>query len=140
VRGILIALYLRASHHEARARLLTRRLLAAFIAGGGLWLASMVALVATGMASRLHVAAAVTAVLCFVIAVCLRWLYFEFLDSSPLRRGVLASLAYSYGHLLLSAGVTTTGVGALLAIESRQSSLEDGPCAEAPVCSFSRLP
>jgi low temperature requirement protein LtrA len=35
-RGILIALYLRADHHEPRARPLTRRFLAAFIAGAAL--------------------------------------------------------------------------------------------------------
>ena len=77
-------------------------------------LGETVLLVATGMgAEHLQSAGALSAVSSFVIAASLWWLYFDFADATPLGRGLLAPQSYAYGHLLIFAGVTATGVGAL---------------------------
>jgi low temperature requirement protein LtrA len=52
---------------------------------------------------------------CFVIALCLWWIYFDLADTSVLGRGVLG-LIYLYGHLPLLAGVAAFGAGTKLAI------------------------
>ncbi len=57
----------------------------------------------------------VVAVACFVIALCLWWIYFDLADTSVLGRGVLG-LVYLYGHFPLLAGVAAFGAGTKLAI------------------------
>jgi low temperature requirement protein LtrA len=52
---------------------------------------------------------------CFVIALCLWWIYFDLADTSVVGRGVLG-LVYVYGHFPLLAGVTAFGAGTQLAI------------------------
>jgi low temperature requirement protein LtrA len=59
--------------------------------------------------------AAVTAVLCFVIAFCLWWIYFDNLGGSAIRavrtyRNVRAYQVWMFTHLPLSIGLVTTGV------------------------------
>lgn len=90
-------------------------------------LGETVLLVATGMGSE-HLGAegAVSAVFGFVVAACLWWLYFEFADATPLARRLLAPQTYAYGHLLVFAGITATGAGALLAIRAGADTLEPG--------------
>ena len=55
------------------------------------------------------------AAICFLIALCLWWIYFDLADTSVLGRGLLG-LVYLYGHPLLLAGVATCGAGTKLAI------------------------
>jgi low temperature requirement protein LtrA len=57
----------------------------------------------------------VVAVTCFVIALCLWWIYFDLADTSVLGRGVLG-LVFLYGHFPLLAGVAAFGAGTKLAI------------------------
>ena len=52
---------------------------------------------------------------CFVIALCLWWIYFDLADTSVLGRGVLG-LVYLYAHFPLFAGVAAFGAGTKLAI------------------------
>jgi low temperature requirement protein LtrA len=53
--------------------------------------------------------------LCFVISLCLWWIYFDLAKTSVVGRGALG-LIYVYGHFPLLAGVAAFGVGAKLAI------------------------
>jgi low temperature requirement protein LtrA len=55
------------------------------------------------------------AVICFLIALCLWWIYFDLADTSVLGRGLLG-LIYLYGHFPLLAGVAAFGAGTKLAI------------------------
>lgn len=181
VRFGLVALYLRADHHEPRGRPLTHRYIAGFSAGATLWLISAfttaptryalwgmaiatelappllsskvfqrvplhvshiperfaaftiialgetVVLVATGMASaHLRAAGAVAAVFGFITAAGLWWAYFDFSNVSSLSGGRLAPQIYTYGHLLIVAGITATGVGTLLAIRANGATLTTG--------------
>ena len=181
VRFGLVALYLRADHHEPRARPLTRRYIAGFSAGATLWLISAfttsparyalwgiaiaieltppllsskvfqrvplhvshiperfaaftiialgetVVLVATGMASaHLRATGAVAAVFGFITAAGLWWAYFDFSNVSSVTGGRLAPQTYTYGHLLIVAGITATGVGTLLAIRANGATLTTG--------------
>lgn len=57
----------------------------------------------------------VVAGVCFVIALCLWWIYFDLADTSVLGRGVLG-LVYLYAHAPLLAGVAAFGAGTSLAI------------------------
>jgi low temperature requirement protein LtrA len=57
----------------------------------------------------------VVAGICFVIALCLWWIYFDLADTSVLGRGLLG-LIYLDGHLPLLAGVAAFGAGTRLAI------------------------
>jgi low temperature requirement protein LtrA len=52
---------------------------------------------------------------CFVIALCLWWIYFDLADTSVLGRGALG-LIYLYAHFPLLAGVAAFGDGTKLAI------------------------
>lgn len=68
--------------------------------------------------------AVLVAVLAFVIAGCLWWVYFEHTDESTISRALsstrsslVAGFAYGYGHLLIFAGIVTAGVGSHAAIE-----------------------
>jgi low temperature requirement protein LtrA len=63
---------------------------------------------------------------CFVIALCLWWIYFDLADTSVLGRGVLG-IVYLYGHFPLFAGVTAFGAGTKLAItHANEPALEAG--------------
>jgi low temperature requirement protein LtrA len=53
--------------------------------------------------------------ICFLIALCLWWIYFDLADTSVLGRGLLG-LIYLYGHFPLLAGVAAFGAGTKLAI------------------------
>jgi len=81
-------------------------------------LGEAVVLTASGVGSRLHLGGGLIAAIGFGIAGCLWWTYFEFVDDSPLRRGLLAGQTYVYGHLLVFAAITATGAGVLLAARS----------------------
>jgi low temperature requirement protein LtrA len=52
---------------------------------------------------------------CFVMALCLWWIYFDLADTSVVGRGVLG-LVFVYSHFLLLAGVAAFGEGTRLAI------------------------
>jgi low temperature requirement protein LtrA len=78
-------------------------------------LGETVVLTASGVGSRLHFEGGAIAAIGFGVAACMWWTYFEFVDDSPLRRGLLAGQTYVYGHLLIFAGITATGAGVLLA-------------------------
>jgi low temperature requirement protein LtrA len=52
---------------------------------------------------------------CFVIALCLWWIYFDLADTSVVGRGVLG-LIFVYAHFPLLAGVAAFGAGTRLAI------------------------
>jgi low temperature requirement protein LtrA len=57
----------------------------------------------------------VVGVLCFVVVLCLWWIYFDLADTSVVGRGVLG-LFFVYGHFPLLAGVAAFGEGTKLAI------------------------
>jgi len=66
------------------------------------------------------------AAICFLIAFCLWWIYFDLADTSVLGRGLLG-LVYLYGHPLLLAGVAMFGAGTKLAItEAADAGLTTG--------------
>ena len=52
---------------------------------------------------------------CFLVALCLWWIYFDLADTSVVGRGALG-LVYVYAHFPLLAGVSAFGVGTKLAI------------------------
>jgi low temperature requirement protein LtrA len=54
--------------------------------------------------------------LCFVVALCLWWIYFDLADTSVVGRGALG-LVFVYCHFPLLAGVAAFGAGTKLAIE-----------------------
>ena len=62
----------------------------------------------------------------FAAAASLWWLYFDYLDTSVLRRSVRAGQVYVYGHLPLLLGLTAVGAGTALAI----SDAARGPLGE----------
>ena len=69
----------------------------------------------------------VVAGVCFVVALCLWWVYFELADTSVVGRGVLG-LVYVYGHFPLLVGVAAFGVGTRFAVtEATRPSLAAGP-------------
>lgn len=61
-------------------------------------------------------ASAVAAVLGFIVAASLWWLYFDFIDLCNLRRGLLARNVFLYGHLFIALGLASAGVGIKKAI------------------------
>lgn len=64
--------------------------------------------------------------LCFLIALCLWWAYFDLADTSVVGRGVLG-LVFVYAHFPLLAGVAAFGDGTRLAIaEAAQAGLSAG--------------
>jgi low temperature requirement protein LtrA len=76
---------------------------------------SVVAVVAGVAGFEFSLQSWVVAGTCFVIALCLWWIYFDLADTSVLGRGVLG-LVYVYGHIPLLAGVAAFGAGTKLAI------------------------
>jgi low temperature requirement protein LtrA len=90
-------------------------------------LGETVVLVATGLSTRhLGTAGAVTAILGFLIAAGLWWLYFVFSDATAPAGGRFAPQIYAYGHLLVFGGITAAGVGTLLAIRAARGPLPPG--------------
>ena len=76
---------------------------------------SVVAVVAGVAGFELHFQSWVIACLCFVVALCLWWVYFDLADTSVVGRGALG-LVFVYSHFPLLAGVAAFGVGTKLAI------------------------
>ena len=90
-------------------------------------LGETVALVAAGLtSSHLGPAGVATAVLGFLIAAGLWWLYFAFSDATAPAGGRFAAQIYAYGHLLVFAGITAAGAGTLLAIRAAGAPLPPG--------------
>ena len=52
----------------------------------------------------------------FVLAAALWWTYFDFLDSSMVRRSKAAGLLFMYAHLPLTLGIASLGAGVKLAV------------------------
>jgi low temperature requirement protein LtrA len=73
------------------------------------------------------VAAALTAAGAFAAAGCLWWVYFDLLDSSQIRRSLVATQVYFNAHLPLVIALTMIGVGAQLAIADASSADAGGP-------------
>jgi low temperature requirement protein LtrA len=63
---------------------------------------------------------AAAAALGFAIAGALWWIYFDYVDSSIVRRTVAAGQAYLYAHLPLLIGLAALGAGIKLGIEATQ--------------------
>jgi low temperature requirement protein LtrA len=79
---------------------------------------SMVAVV-SGVAGQHWAATSVlTAVLCFLFAFGMWWLYFDNVGHSFVHRGRLSGQAWMYFHLLLMMGLTASGAGAEMVISS----------------------
>ncbi|MFL5905973.1 MAG: low temperature requirement protein A [Solirubrobacterales bacterium] len=76
---------------------------------------SVVAVVAAVAGLEFSVEAWVIAGACFVIALCLWWIYFDLADTSVVGRGMLG-LIYLYGHIPLFPGIGAFGAGTKLAI------------------------
>jgi low temperature requirement protein LtrA len=76
---------------------------------------SVVAVVAAVAGFEFSTASWVVAAVCFVIALCLWWIYFDLADTSVLGRGRLG-LLYVYGQFPLLGGVAMFGAGTKLAI------------------------
>ena len=68
----------------------------------------------------------VTGVFGFVIAACIWWLYFDYVESSGLQISPRASFFWGYGHLPIYAGIAASGVGILLAIEGATETTAHG--------------
>ena len=52
----------------------------------------------------------------FLIAACLWWVYFDFIELVDIKRTLLARNVFIYGHLIIALGLTTIGVGVKKAI------------------------
>ena len=52
----------------------------------------------------------------FLIAACLWWIYFDFIELADIKRNLLARNVFIYGHLLIALGLTTAGAGVKKAI------------------------
>jgi low temperature requirement protein LtrA len=76
---------------------------------------SVAAVVAAVAGFEFGVDSWVVAAACFVIALCLWWIYFDLADTSVVGRGRLG-LVYLYGHIPLFPGVVAFGAGTKLAI------------------------
>jgi low temperature requirement protein LtrA len=76
---------------------------------------SVVAVVAGVAGFEFNAQSWAVASICFVIALCMWWIYFDLADTSVLGRGVLGVI-YIYAHLPLLAGVAAFGAGTKLAI------------------------
>jgi len=58
-----------------------------------------------------------TAVAGFILAACIWWTYFDYVEALALRLGRRASFLWGYGHLFVYAAIATVGVGTQHAIE-----------------------
>jgi low temperature requirement protein LtrA len=76
---------------------------------------SVVAVVAAVAGLEFSVQAWVVGCACFLIALCLWWIYFDLADTSAVGRGMLG-LIYVYAHIPLFPGVVAFGAGTKLAI------------------------
>lgn len=72
---------------------------------------TMTVLVAHVPAARVAVAALVAALLAFVIAACIWWVYFTFVDVAPFVAQLGSGQPYMYLHLPIVVGLTLNGVG-----------------------------
>jgi low temperature requirement protein LtrA len=72
-------------------------------------------------------AAAATAAAAFAAAGCLWWVYFDLLDSSQIRRSLVATQVYFNAHLPLVIALTMIGAGAQLAIAGADATSAAGP-------------
>jgi low temperature requirement protein LtrA len=72
-------------------------------------------------------AAAITAAASFAAAGCLWWVYFDLLDASQIRRGLVATRVYFNAHLPLVIALTMIGAGAQLAIAGASDADAAGP-------------
>jgi low temperature requirement protein LtrA len=70
--------------------------------------------------------AVLAAVAGFVAAASLWWIYFDFLDSSVVRRGIFAGLVFTYSHFTIVAGLAAMGIGVKLAILASTDERYDG--------------
>jgi low temperature requirement protein LtrA len=52
----------------------------------------------------------------FLVAACLWWVYFDFIELADIKRNLLARNVFIYGHLAIALGLTTVGVGVKKAI------------------------
>jgi low temperature requirement protein LtrA len=102
---------------------ITERFGTFFIVVLGLSVGAVVAAIA---GENLSVESSLIGVGCFVIALCVWWIYFDLADTSVVGRGVLG-LVYPYAHFLLLPGVAAFGAGTRLAIiEANSPHLEAG--------------
>ena len=76
---------------------------------------SVVAVVAGVAGFEFTVESWIVAGLCFVVVLCMWWIYFDLVDTSVVGRGALG-LVYVYSHFPLLAGVAALGAGTKLAI------------------------
>ena len=76
---------------------------------------SILAVVSGVAGFELTLAAWIIAAICFVVALCLWWVYFDLADTSVVGRGAMG-LAFVYSHFALLAGVAVFGEGTKLAI------------------------
>jgi low temperature requirement protein LtrA len=63
-------------------------------------------------------AAVLTAVVGFVAAACIWWLYFDHVGSSGIELGPRPAFYWGYGHFAVYAGIAAFGVGVQLAVEA----------------------
>lgn len=79
--------------------------------------------VATGTADTdWQLSSTIAAIGGFAIAACLWWIYFNFLETSVIVRGVRSIHIYNYGHLPILMGLTLVAVGTEHMIEEAQHS------------------
>ena len=76
-------------------------------------------------------AAVLTAVLGFVVAACVWWLYFDHVGSEGIELGPRPAFYWGYGHFAVYAGIAAFGVGTQLAIEA-MAAKEAALAAAAP--------
>lgn len=83
-------------------------------------LGESVVAVAAGISSTgWHVAPALTAATGFGIAACIWWVYFDFVESTVVRRdAIVRAFVWGYGHLGIYVGIASAAVGIGLIIEA----------------------
>lgn len=72
----------------------------------------------TGLQTGSSLAASLVAVLGFILAAAIWWLYFNIFRSMPTERGFGARFVWAQGHLLVFAGIAAAAVGVEFAIEA----------------------
>jgi len=71
-----------------------------------------------GLETGSSLAAVLVAVLGFVVAAAIWWLYFAIFRSMPVHRGVFGRFVWAQGHLLVFAGIAAAAVGVEFAVEA----------------------